>query len=329
MMIPNNTVQSYYRNTSYASKTNTRGTIPAEFQSYFDNYYNSLREASVGNASNPMPNAPQSVKDAWEKTKAGEIGEDGMETVADGRLSHISGYVLTKMEQRFQTGSGDMFGSTADSAIAGAQKILDRLNNPWSPPSSTQVAVFQEKEKVFYQKFIENLTASQRATTEKETNPVEIYEQMTGRSISGGEPSYSLNGEQITDLKSRYDIENITSKDYQSLMKELSEMGVVAKNEANMIETTEGGLEMIRRPIILGLYPQGIFEQNFIYDTFENGNYLEWAQNLTSKYDNAISWIMGSGKGYNDAKTNEENVKRLQNFNDSINRTLQVLNQLK
>lgn len=190
MNIQNNFSQQYHPIVG-SRKSNFRANVQSNFQRNFDNYYNSLNDPNAGNVSNPMPNAPQSVKDAWAKAEQ-EIGKESLGVEPDGRLSRMPAYVMARLEQRFQTGSGDMFGSSVDSALAGAQKILDRLNNPLSPPSSANVAALQEKEKLFYQRFIDNLANIQSTPRTKEVSPATIYEKMTGRSISADAPSYNL-----------------------------------------------------------------------------------------------------------------------------------------
>lgn len=166
----------------YRSK-NTPGTCgQPDFQQNFDNYNNSLKEPDVGGFLNPVANAPQKVKDAWAKADA-QMGNIMSESSKGGMISCFSAYMLAKIEQRFQTGSSDVFGSSVDSSISGAQKILSRLNNPLSPPSSPEAAANRQREMLFYQKFINNLENSSGYPEHSETSPAALYAQMTGRAV--------------------------------------------------------------------------------------------------------------------------------------------------
>lgn len=171
MRINNNLFRTYPQKATH----NTSGKIPPEFQINFDNYNKSLENKNAGNSSNPLIQAPQEVKDAWEEAEK-ELKEE-LGYAPDGRLSQIFGYVIAQLEQRFQTGNGDMFGQTRESALSGAQKILDRLNDPLTPPSSAEAAELSEKEKQFYEAFIKNL--SNLPTEKQEVTPLEVYKHMS------------------------------------------------------------------------------------------------------------------------------------------------------
>lgn len=279
-----------------------------------------------GLTGNFLPNAPQSVKDAWEKAEQ-EIGGESSWKSSDGMISRFSALMIQRIVQRFQTGDTDVFGSTPESAISGAEKILESIRNPLTPPSDSQAAAARETEALFFEKFIENLSksaAAQGVSQTSEIGPTEIYEQLTGKLAPPPEPSYSLTDEQIADLKSRYDIENIGKEDYKALTDELGELGVLPKKKL-----VEGDTEFCRRPIILGIYPTEVYNKHFRYSPFEGGNYLDWAKSLLEKYSGAAVWIKESKENSNDAMTNARNLQSIQRFDEEMNRTLQVLERLK
>lgn len=173
MMIQNNAVQRL-NPIATTAKSNISATTQPDFKRTLVASLNKLNMA--GNAT-PLPNAPQSVKDAWEKAQQ----ETGIGINTGEPLSYIPSYMLAQAEQQIQTGNNDVFGSSVESALVGARKILDSLNTPLSAPSNAQVAVFREQEKIFYQNFIDHLTAAQSGATDKNINPLE----MIAKSVKG------------------------------------------------------------------------------------------------------------------------------------------------
>lgn len=170
------------------------------------------------------------------------------------------------------------------------------------------------------------ITAS---ASSKAMSPNEIYEQMSMRTLDFSDPTYKLNDEHIDDLKSRYDLENISIEDFQKLMKELADDGIVSEGDKSIAGITEGKTRFVRRPIIQGLFKREIRDSLFGYTDFKFGSVFDWIEKLTAQNDAAIDWLTNSKADLNDPLVRRKNISSLQNYNHDATRIFEVLNQLK
>ncbi|MEG0834929.1 MAG: hypothetical protein RR413_05740 [Christensenellaceae bacterium] len=130
--------------------------------------------------------------------------------------------------------------------------------------------------------------------------------------------NYSLNEEQVKDLRNRYDIENLTSEDMDKLLAELAEMGTIAREDTNIMNS---------RPIVVGAFSQHETKN------FNKGNALDWLSDSFLEFENQLKWMTDPDtfnyldpsfslqKKYNEASTTNH-MNRLQKM-------LTVLNQIK
>lgn len=102
------------------------------------------------------PNAPKSVKDAWEKSLE-ETGIYNLGCDEDGQ-DHITQMDILRVILEEQTGSYDILGNSVDSAIEAINLLLNMLKNPITPSTDPQIIKRQEKEKEFYEAFLKNLS---------------------------------------------------------------------------------------------------------------------------------------------------------------------------
>lgn len=102
------------------------------------------------------PHAPQNVKQAWNRA-ATETGVNGLGIGENGMITHIPAALVLQIEQQQQVGNSDVFGNSVGSALASAQKILNRLENPILPETNAKIRSYHEQEKSFYRSFIGHL----------------------------------------------------------------------------------------------------------------------------------------------------------------------------
>lgn len=101
--------------------------------------------------------APQSVKEAWEKAE-NEIGFSGLGTDENGKFQYIPTIFVLQTEQNLPVGRNNFLGNCKESALQAAKKVLERLCNPLMPENDPEVQALKEKEKLFFETFIKNLT---------------------------------------------------------------------------------------------------------------------------------------------------------------------------
>ena len=171
MNVGNNSINNYYNNV-----LNTQPSLHLG-KSREKNYdFDSKLLEEVATTSTPVSNSSNDVKDAWEDAQ-NETGFDYMSIGADGKMTHITQTFAMQTEHFLKTGNRNMFGSTTDSALSMAEKVLHRLNNPLSPITSANDEKWNNQEKDFYHSFIENLENNK--SKQNSTTPIDIYEQMT------------------------------------------------------------------------------------------------------------------------------------------------------
>ena len=117
-------------------------------------------------------------------------------------------------------------------------------------------------------------TSTERRVVVNETDPVEIYQSVTGRTIDKIEPSqkhwtdemfayivgngaeidttnkinWESNGklqlteEQITQLKKKYDVNNLSPQDYYNLMSDLTQLNVLSGEDCKGVHLTHTGI---------------------------------------------------------------------------------------
>lgn len=95
------------------------------------------------------PSCSEEVKQAYDKT----LKDTGIDPFP---MNRISTALVIHVEQGTEQLSSDFLGNTVESAKAMVKKILERIYNPISPPAHPE---FVEKERAFYEKFLDNLNA--------------------------------------------------------------------------------------------------------------------------------------------------------------------------
>ena len=104
-------------------------------------------------------NASENVKKAW-LDAADEIGIDGQGFSSTGTLDHIPQFMIQRFIRQYNGyDPDDVMGSTISSAIQAAQNAIYSLDHPLEPYStrSSKVIAAREKERAFYERFIEKL----------------------------------------------------------------------------------------------------------------------------------------------------------------------------
>ena len=104
-------------------------------------------------------NASENVKKAW-LDAADEIGMDGQGLSASGTLDHIPQFMIQRFIRQYNGyDPDDVLGSTVSSAIQAAQDAIYALDHPLEPDTtrSSKVLAAREKERAFYERFIEKL----------------------------------------------------------------------------------------------------------------------------------------------------------------------------
>ena len=104
-------------------------------------------------------NASENVKKAW-LDAADEIGMDGQGFSSTGTLDHIPQFMIQRFIRQYNGyDPDDVMGSTISSAIQAAQNAIYSLDHPLEPYStrSSKVIAAREKERAFYERFIEKL----------------------------------------------------------------------------------------------------------------------------------------------------------------------------
>lgn len=122
--------------------------------------YRLLTDANERAFNSYGPNAPEEVKKAW-MDAAEKTGANGAGMAENGMLTHITA-MAAERATRWLKGDADyddILGDTVESAMAAAEKALNYLENPFYPTGarSPEVQKLVEKEKEFYQSFLENL----------------------------------------------------------------------------------------------------------------------------------------------------------------------------
>ena len=104
-------------------------------------------------------NASENVKKAW-LDAADEIGMDGQGLSASGTLDHIPQFMIQRFIRQYNGyDPDDVLGSTVNSAIQAAQDAIYALDHPLEPDTTrgSKVLAAREKERAFYERFIEKL----------------------------------------------------------------------------------------------------------------------------------------------------------------------------
>ena len=104
-------------------------------------------------------NASENVKKAW-LDAADEIGMDGQGFSSTGTLDHIPQFMIQRFIRQYNGyDPDDVMGSTISSAIQADQNAIYSLDHPLEPYStrSLKVIAAREKERAFYERFIEKL----------------------------------------------------------------------------------------------------------------------------------------------------------------------------
>ena len=104
-------------------------------------------------------NASETVKKAW-LDAADEIGMDGQGFSATGTLDHIPQFMIQRFIRQYNGyDPDDVLGGSISSALQAAQDAIYSLEHPLEPgmTRSSKVIAAREKERTFYERFIEKL----------------------------------------------------------------------------------------------------------------------------------------------------------------------------
>ena len=104
-------------------------------------------------------NASETVKKAW-LDAADEIGMDGQGFSAAGTLDHIPQFMIQRFIRQYNGyDPDDVLGGSISSALQAAQDAIYSLEHPLEPSTtrSSKVLAAREKERAFYERFIEKL----------------------------------------------------------------------------------------------------------------------------------------------------------------------------
>lgn len=104
-------------------------------------------------------NASETVKKAW-LDAADEIGMDGQGFSATGTLDHIPQFMIQRFIRQYNGyDPDDVLGGSIGSALQAAQDAIYSLEHPLEPSTtrSSKVLAAREKERAFYERFIEKL----------------------------------------------------------------------------------------------------------------------------------------------------------------------------
>lgn len=105
-------------------------------------------------------NAPNAVRQAWIEA-ADETGTNGVSVTMDGKHYHLPRMLVEHLNRTFWGGGSpeDILGNSVESAISVAQKVIYDIDNPLpgQPVRSNDVQQEVQKERAFYERFIEKL----------------------------------------------------------------------------------------------------------------------------------------------------------------------------
>ena len=104
------------------------------------------------------PNAPEEVKQTWMKAVE-QTGVNGVGLEENGMMSHITQLDVQRAIKWYHGKDTDVLGETVESARQAVEKALYDLEHPLEPLANRSAGVQKqiEKEKQFYEKFLENL----------------------------------------------------------------------------------------------------------------------------------------------------------------------------
>ena len=102
------------------------------------------------------PNAPSSVKEAWDKASK-ETGVNGFGLDKNGKLTHISQLLAKQMSQILYTGRCDVLGNSKESAINAINEALHNIKNPLASNTDSNIIKHKNKEREFYESFLKYL----------------------------------------------------------------------------------------------------------------------------------------------------------------------------
>jgi hypothetical protein len=120
-----------------------------------DNLDKIYKKISNDRFNNMGPNAPKSVKDAWEKSLE-ETGINDLGCDENGE-DHITQMDILRVIIEERTGGYDILGNSVDSAIESVNLALSMLKNPITLEMDPQKIKRQEKEQEFYETFLKNM----------------------------------------------------------------------------------------------------------------------------------------------------------------------------
>lgn len=104
-----------------------------------------------------LDHLPESVKQAWEHAAA-ETGIDGLGIAENGELLYPSELVKQYMLAKLKGESTEFCGYTMDTVMEFAKRTLVQLQDAHQPKYNAETQKLKDKEKLFYQSFIKNLT---------------------------------------------------------------------------------------------------------------------------------------------------------------------------
>lgn len=147
-----------YRNTNKSASGETTFPLSAQQESK-EIIVDPKKPEVIRNSIDSLgPNAPDSVRDAWDKAEK-ETGANGNGQRADGFRTHISAMLSLQLVQLIRTGHSDFLGDSVESARDAAQRALDMMTSSLWVQSSSPVGELHQTEKSFYRAFLKNLDA--------------------------------------------------------------------------------------------------------------------------------------------------------------------------
>lgn len=147
----------------------------------------------------------EEVKEAWEKAEK-EAGMNGMAIDSSGKYTGLTELNVMSLLDIRKGRNGDVLGNTKQSAIEAVQKALGRLGIPENEN--------EEKEKLFYEAFLRYLTPDESENQERtktvSEDAIRNYKLSLIYAKNLEITKQELADEQITYLKEKYDVENIS-----------------------------------------------------------------------------------------------------------------------
>ena len=149
------------------------------------------------------------------------------------------------------------------------------------------------------------------------------------------DPSYRLTQEQIRKLKSGYSVSDISTDQFQQMMEELMDMGVISGNDRSYFGPwldkdgfIHGGTRAFPGMELMGAQKtEG--DNRFNRDWFQGRNIFSWIDAYTMKNESCIDWFKNTTDPLFSDVEKMKNIAAYQQFNRDFGRIKNVLDQLR